>query len=134
MLKIAKTNFFVNEEKRTIVGKLIVPDDEELFDLAQIVDESDEDFCYENLKNSYDFTVFEAKAKCCPDDKWDVEKGKNIVNERLGKMIIQKIKRQAKEERSELTKRISELDEIILQCDKSINNSNKFIDKIIKGE
>lgn len=134
MLKIAKTNFFVNEEKRTIVGKLIVPDDEELFDLAQIVDESDEDFCYENLKGSYEFTVFEAKAKCCPDDKWDVEKGKNIVNERLGKMIIQKIKRQAKEERSELTKRISELDEIILQCDKSINNSNKFIDKIIKGE
>lgn len=134
MLKIAKTNFFVNEEKRTIVGKLIVPDDEELFDLAQVVDESDEDFCYENLKNSYDFTVFEAKAKCCPDDKWDVEKGKNIVNERLGKMIIQKIKRQAKEERSELTKRISELDEIILQCDKSINNLNKFIDKIIKGE
>lgn len=134
MLKIAKPNFFVNEEKRTIVGKLIMPKDEELFEVAQLVDEVDEDFCYENLKNSYDFTIFEAKAKCCPEDKWDVEKGKAIVNERLGKMIIQRVKRQAKEEKAELIKRISELDGIINHCDKSIDNSNKHIDKIIKGE
>ena len=134
MLKIAKPNFFVNEEKRTIVGKLIMPDDKELFDVAQLVDEVDEDFCYENLKNSYDFTIFEAKAKCCTEDKWDVEKGKAIVNERLGKMIIQRVKRQAKEERTKIINRISELDEIIKDCDKSIDNSNKHIDKIIKGE
>jgi hypothetical protein len=134
MLKIAKPNFFVNEEKRTIVGKLIMPDDKELFDVAQLVDEVDKDFCYENLKNSYDFTIFEAKAKCCPEDKWDVEKGKAIVNERLGKMIIQRVKRQAKEERTKIINRISELDEIIKHCDKSIDNSNKHIDKIIKGE
>lgn len=134
MLKIAKTNFFVNEEKRTIVGKLIVPEDEELLELAQMVDEVDEDFCYENLKDSYDFSIFEAKAKCCPEDEWDVEKGKGIVNERLDKMVVQKVKRQAKEEKAKLIKQIDEFNEVIKHCDKIINVSNKNIDKIIRGE
>lgn len=52
----------------------------------------------------------------------------------LDKMIIQRVKRQAKEERTKIINRISELDEIIKDCDKSIDNSNKHIDKIIKGE
>ena len=134
MLKIAKTNFFVNEEKRTIVGKLIVPEDEELLELAQMVDEVDEDFCYENLKDSYDFSIFEAKAKCCPEDEGDVEKGKGIVNERLDKMVVQKVKRQAKEEKAKLIKQIDEFNEVIKHCDKIINVSNKNIDKIIRGE
>ena len=111
-------DFYVNEEKRTVVAVLTVPDDVvgcEMFDIINKA--SNSSFAITNGILGKGLMVtgrYEGKAVCHENDEWDVEKGKHIAKLRaLRTYTKERAKKMASVERifNEIAKRFEAANE-----------------------
>lgn len=78
--KTGKIEYFVDEEKRTVVAK-VSGVHRELFQILSKYG-TDSKVSWDRILNIYPDT-YRAIAKCAPEDKWDEETGKQIAKNRL---------------------------------------------------
>lgn len=117
--------YIVNEEKRTVVAILTVPQTEICDEVCNIMNKNANRFFVVPSVLATDAIlltgVYRGKAKAHPDDQWDVEEGKKWARIRARRMYMQDRKRI-----------ISALEDVFDDIEDNIESAVKYTKGVLK--